>query len=370
MSHRIVLHLIASNFIGGPEKQILYHAETMQSSAYDIVVASFRDSSDEPEIVTYAARIGLRAFCLSGDVIPATAQLIAYLRRHKNVLVCTHGFKANVLGFFATSIAGSLHVAFVRGWTAETWRVAVYEWLERLTLAHAQRVVCVSRLQQQQLTARRTLLGYEAPRHIPNAMLPPRCDSDGSAPLHVIKSNAFIFGAVGRLSKEKGHSCLLHGFADLLRRLPMGSNIRLLVLGDGRERQMLEEMAGDLGIDELVTFAGFQSDCRAWMKSLDCLVQPSLTEGTPNSVLEALTLHIPVIATSVGGVPDLVRHEHNGLLIKPSSPKILSDAMYRVYCDPSLRARLAAGCEEIETEYGSEMQRARLIQLYDSSFCS
>jgi glycosyltransferase involved in cell wall biosynthesis len=101
------------------------------------------------------------------------------------------------------------------------------------------------------------------------------------------------------------------------------------------------------------------------MRLADCLVQPSLTEGTPNSVLEALQLNLPIIATSVGGVPDLLRDGLSGMLVPPREPGKLADAMEAVVNSEELRATLSRGISAIDPKYKPETQRASLVRLYE-----
>src|SRR5258708_14869603 len=146
-----ILHLIASNFLGGPEKQILHHAKEMAGTRYRVEVASFQDSPAKPEILIAATRMRLHATCLPGGIsLAALTALEDELRDRKFDLLCTHGYKSNVLGHLATRKTNIAHIAFVRGWTAETWRVALYEQIARRVLRSVPMVVCVSRKQAEQ----------------------------------------------------------------------------------------------------------------------------------------------------------------------------------------------------------------------------
>jgi glycosyltransferase involved in cell wall biosynthesis len=134
------------------------------------------------------------------------------------------------------------------------------------------------------------------------------------------------------------------------------------------EQEPLERQASQLGIRERVTFAGFQGNCTEWMQLLDCIVQPSLTEGTPNTVLEALCLKLPVIASSVGGVPDIIVDGRNGLLVPPADVPALAAAMKKIWLHPELRSQLTTGAEELLKEFHPAYQRQRLIDVYEEVF--
>src|SRR5205085_1649201 len=128
-----VLHLIASNFVGGPEKQILCHAQDLQKQGWEIWVGSFRDQPRRPEILERAAERGLPTFeILRGRFdVRSVWELARFLRHSQIQVLCTHGYKANIVGSLAKKLAGIPQIAFCRGWTAETFRVRVYEALER-----------------------------------------------------------------------------------------------------------------------------------------------------------------------------------------------------------------------------------------------
>ncbi len=364
---RKILHLIGSNCVGGPEKQILHHAVDMQGSPYEIEVGSFHDLAESPEILREAEKRGVGTVCFDGAVRPhLVGDLVTTLAERSADLLCTHGFKANVLGYLASRRSKTPHVAFLRGWTAETARVRFYEVLEREALARAQNVVCVSRKQAAQVTRLRGRRG--APLVIENAMLPPFARA-GLAPAPSraelgIAPEAFVFGSVGRLSAEKGHRYLIEAFAQLCSTMEMGT-LHLIVVGDGREQPVLERQAEQLGIAGAVSFVGFQGNCAEWMERMDCMVQPSLTEGTPNSVLEAFCVGLPVIATAVGGVPDLITDRENGLLVPPAQSALLAGAMRELSGTPSLRTSLVDGAAHAKKEYSTARQRERLVALYE-----
>jgi glycosyltransferase involved in cell wall biosynthesis len=365
-----VLHLIGSNLVGGPEKQILHHAEDLKGSEYEVEIGSFHDLSEWPEILLAAEQRNLATVCLKGGIrLDLIAELSDILRKRKGYLLCTHGFKANVVGYLAAKRTQTLHIAFVRGWTAETMRVKFYEVLERQALKRAQHVVCVSQKQAERVARMRKK--NSPPLVIPNAMLPPysrQTDEVVSRESLGISNDAFIFGSVGRLSAEKGHRFLISAFHEL--HLVMGSRapISLIVVGDGREQIALERQASELGIREKIIFAGFQGSPGEWMRLFGCLVQPSLTEGTPNSVLEALCLSVPVVATAVGGVPDLVADGRNGLLVSAGDSTQLAAAMRRMVESPELRHQLISGGSALKEEYSPTGQRRKLITAYQLAF--
>ena len=366
-----VLHLIGSNLVGGPEKQILHHAQDMQDTDYQLSIGSFHDLKDRPEVLVAAEQRNIPTVCLPGGVrLDLVHHLSRILSERKVSLLCTHGFKANVVGYLSARRTGTPHVAFVRGFTAENRRVRFYEMLERQALKRADRVACVSESQAQQIAQIRGR--RRAPVVVKNAMLLPYSRQQDRPPVSrnelSIPRSAFVFGSVGRLSIEKGHRFMVSAFHKLCAQAPVGAQLYLIIVGNGKEEQPLKQQATQLGIREQIHFAGFQGSPTEWMQMMDCLVQPSLTEGTPNTVLEALCLKLPVIASAVGGVPDLIVDGRNGLLVPAADVDQMTAAMKKMWLSPDLRNQLAAGAEDLLQEYSPAYQRQRLIDVYDEVF--
>ena len=212
-----ILHLRASQFVGGPERQILHHAATAASPEREVWIGSFRDGPIRPELLQCAEQMGLSTFELSsGRFDPRTIFELARRLRHNEIsLLCTHGYKANIVGWAASRLTGCPQIAFVRGWTGESWRVQLYDRLDRLVLRWTDWVVCVSHAQAKELREKRK--GRHAPVVIANAALLPR--EEVNPPIHRLRirralglrEDAFLVCAVGRLSPEKGHPTMDSG---------------------------------------------------------------------------------------------------------------------------------------------------------------
>src|SRR5579863_9848149 len=288
------------------------------------------------------------------------------MRRRDFALVCTHGYKSNVIGYILSKITGCPHVGFVRGWISENKKVRQYERLDRWVLSRSDWAVCVSELQAAELRPRRAR--RRPPLVVPNAALfrRPAGPFIGRAAFRKqlgLEEDAFWIGSVGRLSIEKGHAFLLDAMAELVLRIP---EVRLAIVGEGAERARLEQHARKLGIDGFVHFAGFHTDVQPWMQALDVLVNPSLTEGLPNVLLEAMALGTPVVATAVGAVPELLGQNQHGLLVPSSNPRALADAILELHRDRPLADRLVCAAYTRLHDYSPEKQNQALLDLYAS----
>lgn len=165
-------------------------------------------------------------------------------------------------------------------------------------------------------------------RVIPNGVP----DRDLPAPARELAGDSAI-GAVGRLSPEKGYDVLLRALAEL-------PGATLTLVGAGPEQPRLEQLAGELGLRGRIRATGWLTDYHPLLSTFDVFVQPSRTDAAPLSVIEAMLAARPVVATEVGGLPELVIHGETGLLVPPDQPRALAEAIAQLLGDPDRRRRM------------------------------
>jgi glycosyltransferase involved in cell wall biosynthesis len=158
---------------------------------------------------------------------------------------------------------------------------------------------------------------------------------------------------VGRLTSEKGHRFLISALAYLKQRF---GDVRLAIIGDGPERDRLSQQAKQAGVSEKVLFLGLRDDVPVLLKCLDVFVLPSLYEGFGLVILEAMAAQLPVVATTVGGVPDLVTDRQTGILVPPANPQALAEAIAQGLESPALAQRLARNAYKFAQE-NCELER-------------
>jgi glycosyltransferase involved in cell wall biosynthesis len=174
--------------------------------------------------------------------------------------------------------------------------------------------------------------------------------------------SGFVVGAVGRLEEQKGHRYLLAALAQARREMPEAT---LLLVGDGRLREELEHLAEDLGVADRVQFLGTRRDLALIYRALDLFVQPSLWEGLPLALLKAMGAGLPVLATRVSGVQDVIAEGSSGRLVAPGDPKALAHRLVELYRSLETRTRLgAAAGHTIRERYSLEAMLVRLEELY------
>jgi glycosyltransferase involved in cell wall biosynthesis len=280
------------------------------------------------------------------------AQIIALVRKGGFDLIHSHGYRADVFGLAVASWCRLPIVSTCHGFIGNDARLRFYNALDRRVLKRFTRVMAVSARMKDDLVAH----GLDAERvHvIANAVAEPpreeraRTRRDVRSALGV-RDDEFVFGYVGRLSEEKGVHYLMDAFTSLP---PEHGATRLLIVGDGPRRQELEQHASERGVASRVTFTGFQSDTSRWYSAMDAFVLPSLTEGTPMALLEAMAYRVPVIASAVGGVPAMLSDRENGILIPPGDVGQLGEAMQMLTATPILRETLSeAGLRSVRSRY-------------------
>ncbi|MCX5788629.1 MAG: glycosyltransferase [Elusimicrobia bacterium] len=177
----------------------------------------------------------------------------------------------------------------------------------------------------------------------------------GLGPEHV------LIGAVGRLDEQKGHRFLLEAVAQL----KAAHKVKLAVVGEGPLRGELEALARSLHLEHDVVFPGELQNIPVWLSAFDIFVQPSLWEGLPNALLEAMGMGLPVIATKVDGVPELVQHDVNGLLVEAGQPQGLFMAIQDLALDAAFRGRLASAAKRTIQE---KFKLADMIANYEKLY--
>lgn len=173
-----------------------------------------------------------------------------------------------------------------------------------------------------------------------------------------------LIGTVGRLVPVKGHAVLLEALRILHR---SHSNVTLLLVGDGPLRGHLEAEAKRLGLGQSVIFSGHQEQSYDFINMMDIFLLPSLHEGIPMVLLEAFALKRPVIASRVGGIPEVVSHGHSGILVRPGNPEELAAAIGEIIKDPARAEAFGkAGHRHVEDDFSASMMADRTAGIYRS----
>lgn len=373
-----VMHLNASVQIGGAEKVIMTLSKGMKDTAFDPIVASFvtygESASGGGEFIEESKRLGIdtriittKKMCrfMLSELFRNLFDLCRLIRKEKIKLLHTHGYKADIIGLAASKILNIPIVSTAHGWTSCSKNVKLYEFLDRLALRFFDRVIAVSdsvkdRLLKSHISPQKIEKIYNAIelKTSSEVLLSTKSFKDS---FNLSNGNKLI-GAIGRLSIEKGLSYFLEAGKEVISRYPQ---IRLLIVGEGPERQNLEIMAERFAIKDKVIFCGFQKDISTIYSILDVVVLSSVTEGLPLTLLEALAHEKPVVATRVGGVPELIKDGETGILVNPKDSQGLANGILKILDNPEEAKKLAMrGRKLVEEKFNSKSMSERIEKLY------
>jgi glycosyltransferase involved in cell wall biosynthesis len=325
------LSILPCRFWGGPEKQTLQLALWLRDRhAVDTVITVMphdAERADENPLLVRAREAGIEATLFRQkrryDLVEGYRLLRTLVIRYRPDVVCATGYKADVLAAWLQDVPT---VAMLRGWTAEDAKVRFFEWLDRRSLSRHDAATVVSETLRQQVIRQGVPPDrvYLVPNAIDTARLPPaRLREDLCREIGVDPQRPIV-GAVGRLSPEKGHRVLLDAFHAVQRRIP---GVQLVLVGDGPEGPSLRRQAEALGLAASTVLLGLRKDGQQIIGALDVMALPSFSEGMPNVVLEAFAYGTPVVATAVGGVPDMVADGRCGWLVPAGDAARMAGAL-------------------------------------------
>jgi len=382
------MHVRASNFFGGPEKQIVEHLRLLRRTQTQPVLCSFYEKGKETELAVRSKALGIPTFsvrCLSAYDPTQILRLRELFNSERPELVCTHDYRSTFLCLVGRARLPVRQIAFWRGTTRENLKVALYYKLENWLMRRMDHVVVVSKEQQN------FLMSHGLPENkvslVPNAVEVEQDEKEGDVEQDEKQDPAgqfkrqdnnkqssrrttlfskfcgkTIIATAGRLSPEKGHKYLIEAMP---RVVASEKDAVLLVFGDGPLRNYLARLAERVGCGNSIHFLGFVPDFSSFLMNIDLFVLPSLIEGLPNALLEALAAARPVVATAVGGVPEIVADGKTGILVSPGDSGQLARAIIELLSDEGLaRAMGQAGKESIRTSHSFDRQLELLKEVY------
>jgi glycosyltransferase involved in cell wall biosynthesis len=379
-----VLRVIARLNMGGPALHVAYLTAGLRERGYDTTLVAGTLARGEDSMDFVADQLGIRVEHvaeLRRDIsavhdLRAVLSIARLIRRERPTILHTHTAKAGAVGRLAALLAGdarppivvhTFHGHVLRGYfgPVRTFGFRQLErWLARMTTA----LVAVSPEVRDDLVQ----LGV-APRDQFSVVrlgiqLEERvADQNGREETRRvlgIAPDSFTVGWIGRMTAVKRTSDVLLAFKRLRE---SGVDARLCMVGDGPDREPLERRAHELGIMRNTLFLGYQEDVAPFYAAFDAMILPSGNEGTPVSAIEALAAGRPVVATRVGGVPDVVRDGEDGFLVDTGDVDTLADRLAQLAEDPELRLAMGeAGRSRVLTRYSVERLIDDVDRLYRS----
>ena len=361
-----IAHLLASPFFGGPERQVLGFTQHLPPSCQSLFL-SFSERGQARDFLRRAHEAGYESRELRTNwprALAAVNEVVRNLRQWRADILITSGYKPDLIGYFA---ARRLHIpllSIAHGWTGATWKVRLNEAMDRRVLRRFDCVVGVSHAQTEKNRA--AGIPLERTRTISNAVDPARCHLRSEIDRRILESffdtpPEVIVAAAGRLSPEKGFEVLVDAAARIAAEHPA---VGFIVFGEGNQRPALENLIRARRLTERFVLGGFRNDLDRLLPQADLLALSSYTEGLPVIALEGMAAGLPVVATAVGGLPELIASGEEGFLVPPGDSEALAQAISRLVADSSLRQRMgaAAACR-IAQSYTCQQQALEYFEL-------
>lgn len=364
-----ILHLRDTHEVGGPGKTILESHQAIDPSRFRLHLGVFltrKESGDTP-FTAEARRRQFPVHFIRGfnqydpRIVWRVADLVQTLRID---IVHAHEVKSDVIAYLASRLQPVPIVTTLHGWIGNSVKQRLLTALDRRIVRAFDRVIAVSSPIEQACLA--AGVRRERLRLVHNAIVVERYRRTGRrgalSELIARPLASPVLASIGRLSAEKGHADLIEAVAIVVKR---GYKLSVVLVGDGPERSKLLEMVRTHGLDSLVHLPGYGSDSARVLEDVDLLVLPSHTEGLPNAALEALAMEVPVLATPVGGTPEVISDGATGRLVPPHSPGELADAIVEFLSDPEQWRQMAKrGRLHVEANFDFQTRTRKLEAIY------
>jgi len=296
------------------------------------------------------------------------SQIRRYIRENKIDIVQSHNYKSNFYSLFSGINLNVKRVATCHNWLSHSLKMKFYELLDKFILNRFDKIVAVSAFLKDEII--NSGISEEKVMVINNGVDIEKFQDVSYKPqLKVslgLKENDRVIGTIGRLTLEKGHIYLLKSFTNVVLEFP---NTKLLIVGDGPLKSSLQATTRKLQLEDKVVFSGIRKDIPDMLNIMDLFVLPSIKEGLPMALLEAMLAKKTIIATRVGAVPKVIEDGRSGILVEPRDIDGLSNQAIGLLKD-ELRASFLANnaFEKAKNEFSAQRMAEKYIQAYQAFY--
>lgn len=374
-----VLHVITRLSLGGASENTVSSIVALQREGYECALALGLHECDAVAVAD-ARRRGCSLVdvpSLGREITPlrdlaALAALARLMRKARPTVVHTHTSKAGFIGRLAARLARVPIVihqphghVFYGYWNGR--RTDLYVALERLAARWSDRIITLTDRGIEEHLARgigRREQYISVPSGVPVEDLRARRPSREEARASLgIAPSSFVVAAVGRFVPIKGFDVLISALPKVVAKVP---DLRLILVGDGPERDALRIRALALGVERCLVMPGAAADVSRYVAAADVLAAPSRNEGMGRALVEAMALGLPVVATTVGGIPDVVIDGECGRLVPSEDTAALGAALIELARDPRLRAKLGDGASSRAEKFSTAVAHRKMLAIYET----
>lgn len=386
-----VVAVLEGSTVSGPAKNLFEFCRTVRTFSTGPVVELTLVTFQRSFALDCSRRSDLIAAAQQAEVavepVPERfvfdLQVISRLRKLMERLnpdvIQTHAAKSHFLLRASGLGKDKPWIAFHHGYTNTDFRSPIYNNLDRWSLQAPERIITVSLATKQQLL--RQGIAGERITVVHNAV-PGRVQDESQNEPYPLRQNVLrqkktdlgispdekLVVCAGRLSKEKAQIDMVGAMVHL-RKLCPDLAVRLMLIGEGPERERISQAIQSAGLEKNITFTGHLKSLTPYYEAADLVAIPSVSEGSPNVLLEAMAFGVPVVATEVGGIPEIVTDGETALLVPARDTGAMAAAIARLIADPGTASTLAHQArKKVETDYSPESRAKTLVRLYDDVY--
>ena len=388
-----ILHVVDSGGLYGAEVMLLSLIDEQIKLGLDPTIASIGEKHiKEKPIETEALKKGFKVKkfrMFPGPNIAGALKVLKYAERNGFDLLHSHGYKGNVaFGFMPRKFRKIPLVSTAHGWTSTKGltKNRIYEWLDTLSFKFIDAVVLVSNTMKSH--PRLKSLNGNNIHVIPNGIpipdstvtqfndstthpfnqSPIQFNNSTNQPfdkeIEAFCSKGFTIGSIGRLSTEKGYKHLVGALGILIKE---GIDARLVIIGEGYQRYYLEGLVDELGLSGRVMLPGYRDNAKQYIPRFNAFAISSLTEGLPITLLEAMQAKVPIVATDVGGIPEVLQNGTAGVLVQSSDSNEFAEALARLYHHAQWARELTnIAYKTAVTDFSSQKMAEQYLDIYQA----
>jgi glycosyltransferase involved in cell wall biosynthesis len=355
------VQLVSSGGFYGAERVMIELATFLKNNGCQSRLAIL-DSPGASEIEVKAKQAHIEIDIIRGKGLQLLINLQRYFNTHKFDIIHSHGYKTDIL-VALLSTGRTKTIATCHTWYSQSLKLKVYELLNRVALKFFDYVSVVSPQLYKDVTT--GLLKVKRAKMIYNGIaLPKPASEQAIASIRHefgVADDAALVIRLGRLDKYKGNKYLIDAFAQFKKT----TQAHLVFVGEGEEKSMLRQQANMLGLDNAISFSGYRTDVTELICAADIFVIPSLNEGLPIALLEAMACAKPIIATKVGAIPEVITHTKNGWLIEPENSHAILNALTDATSNPD-HAQVYAqrACSDFTQRFSQNAMGRKYLEIY------
>jgi len=372
MSKKKILQLRSSIGFFGAENVIAELVTELASPEYQPIIGVFRNPKNPHlELIDFARKKNIESAifdCQREFDLKTIISIRNFIKKNNIDIIQTHGYKSNFYALFATLFDNIPLIATCHPWIKTSRRVKIYAKIDKFLLKKFDRIVAISEEVKQEII--NAGISVDKISIIDNGInvgrFEKQFDIEKLRKQFGIPVYSKVIGTVGRLSSEKGHYILLEAAEKIIKKYP---STFFIIAGDGKLKDRLKSRAKQFKIEQNFLLPGLINDIPELLSILDIFVLPSLKEGLPMALLEAMAARKPIVATNVGNIPLAIVHNETGLLVEPGDTPALENAIIELLNNKNKANKLVQnGYVAIFNKFTSKIMTRKYIELYETLF--